>query len=450
MRICVIGCGYVGLVTGACLAEAGHEVICNDIDGARIAALQAGRVPIYEPHLNSVLESARGAGQLTFTSDAGEAIRAGDAIFICVGTPPKESGEADLSAIDNVARQIAIEARSSKLVVEKSTVPAHTGLQLKRALTAYQRTGDFTFRVASNPEFLREGTAVEDFFHPDRIVVGVDDPMSTEQLREIYRPILERKFHCPIHTPACPPGAAAQFLVTTINSAELIKHASNSFLALKISYANMLSDLCERLGGNIDEVTRAMGMDPRIGPQFLKAGLGFGGFCLPKDIQAFIHVAESAGVDFSMLKETDRVNKQRVDCFLEKTRKALWVLKDKKIALFGLAFKANTDDIRFSPAIDVLGRLLAEGAQICASDPEAIERARPLFPTVNFQRDPYEAVHGADALLIVTEWPEFRQLDWERVAHLMARQLVIDGRNLLDPRTMKQFGFEYHSFGRPE
>lgn len=450
LRITVIGCGYVGLVTGACLAEAGHQVICNDIDAARIAALQAGRVPIYEPHLDLVMESARGAGQLTFTCDAGEAIRAGEAIFICVGTPPKESGEADLSAIDNVARQIAVEARSPKLVVEKSTVPAHTGLQLKRALSAYHRNGDFTFRVASNPEFLREGTAVEDFFHPDRIVVGVDDPSATEQLREVYRPILERKFHCPIHPTACPPGEEAQFLVTTINSAELIKHASNSFLAVKISYANMLADLCEKLGGNIDEVTRAMGMDPRIGPQFLKAGLGFGGFCLPKDIQAFIHLAETAGVELGILKETEHVNKQRVDQFMGKTRKALWVVKDKKIALLGLAFKANTDDIRFSPAMEVLKRLLAEGAHVCATDPEAIERARPLFPDADFQKDPYEAVREADALLLVTEWPEFRQLDWERIAHLMARRLVLDGRNLLDPRAMKKFGFEYHSFGRPE
>lgn len=450
MRIAVIGCGYVGLVTGACLAEAGHQVVCNDIDAARIAALQAGRVPIYEPHLDLVMESARGAGQLTFTSDAGEAIRAGEAIFICVGTPPKESGEADLSAIDNVARQIAVESRSPKLVVEKSTVPAHTGLQLKRALSAYHRNGDVTFRVASNPEFLREGTAVEDFFHPDRIVVGVDDSSATEQLREIYRPILERKFHCPIHATGCPPGDAAQFLVTTINSAELIKHASNSFLAVKISYANMLADLCEKLGGNIDEVTGAMGMDPRIGPQFLKAGLGFGGFCLPKDIQAFIHLADGAGVDLGILKETERVNKLRIDHFLEKTRKALWVVKEKKIALLGLAFKANTDDIRFSPAIDVLRRLLAEGAEVCATDPEAIERARPLFPKARFEKDPYEAAREADALLLVTEWPEFRRLDWERIAHLMARRLVLDGRNLLEPRAMKQFGFEYYSFGRPE
>ncbi|HEX9224748.1 MAG TPA: UDP-glucose/GDP-mannose dehydrogenase family protein [Candidatus Acidoferrales bacterium] len=450
MRIAVIGCGYVGLVTGACLAEAGHELICNDIDEGRIASLQAGRVPIYEPHLDAVIEETRGARRLTFTKSVGEAIRAGDAIFICVGTPPKETGEPDLSAIDNVARQIATEARSPKLVIEKSTVPAHTGRQLKRALSAYRRDGGATFHVVSNPEFLREGTAVEDFFHPDRIVVGVDEPGVAEQLREIYRPILERRFRCPVHAAACPPTAMPEFLVTTINSAELIKHASNSFLALKISYANVLADLCEKLGGNVDEVTRAVGMDPRIGPQSLKAGLGFGGFCLPKDIQAFIYLAKTVGVDFGMLKETERVNQQRVERLLEKARKALWVLKGKKIALLGLAFKAHTDDIRFSSAIEVLRRLIAEGAEVCACDPQAMDRTRVLFPDVKFERDPYETMRGADAVLLVTEWPEFRELDWERVARLMARPLILDGRNLLNPQRMRKLGFEYDSFGRPE
>jgi UDPglucose 6-dehydrogenase len=450
LRITVIGCGYVGLVTGACLAEAGHELICNDVDAGRIASLQAGHTPIYEPHLDAVIERARSARRLTFASNPGEAIRAGEAIFICVGTPPRETGEADLSAIDNVARQIATEARSSKLVIEKSTVPAHTGQQLKRALAAYHRNGGAAFHVASNPEFLREGTAVEDFFHPDRIVVGVDEPGVAEQLQEIYRPILERRFHCPVHEAACPPAEAPQWVVTTINSAELIKHASNSFLALKISYANVLADLCEKLGGNVDEVTRAVGMDPRIGPQFLRAGLGFGGFCLPKDIQAFIHLAETVGVDFRMLKEVERVNKQRVDRLLEKAGKALWVLKGKKIALLGLAFKANTDDIRFAPAIEVLRRLIAEGAEVCACDPQAIERTRALFPDVKYEHDPYECVRGADAVLLVTEWPEFCALDWQRVAQLMARPLIIDGRNLLDPRKMRHLGFEYDSFGRPE
>ena len=450
MQISVIGCGYVGLVTGACLAEAGHRVVCTDIDSERIAQLRAGRVPIYEQHLDKLLGSARSAGQISFTSDIGEAIRAGDAIFICVGTPPRETGEADLSAIDNVARQIAAEARSSKLVVEKSTVPARTGVELKRALSHYHRNGGATFHVASNPEFLREGTAVGDFFHPDRIVVGVEEEAAAEQLREIYRPILERHFHCPVHEPSCPDGPPPQFLVTTISSAELIKHASNSFLALKISYANVIADLCEKLGGDVDEVTRAIGLDPRIGPHFLRAGLGFGGFCLPKDIQAFIHLAESVGINFELLKAAESVNKQRVDRCIEKVRKALWVVKGKHVAVLGLAFKANTDDIRFSPALEVVRRLLEEGAQVQAYDPEAMARAQKALPEMKCMSDPYQAVQEADALLICTEWEEFCRLDWAHVAELMARRLVIDGRNLLDPARMRSWGFEYHSFGRPE
>jgi UDPglucose 6-dehydrogenase len=294
LRLSVIGCGYVGLVTGACLAAAGHEVTCTDIDAERIRRLQAGEVPIYEHHLEEILTAAGKAGRISYTADAGEAIRAGDAIFICVGTPPKENGEADLSAIDQVARQIAEHARSPKLVIEKSTVPARTGLELQRALAAYRSGDKSNFRVASNPEFLREGTAVGDFFHPDRIVVGVEDESAAADLREIYRPILERRFKCPVHKGTCPSDHEAAFLVTTINSAELIKHASNSFLALKISYANVVADLCERIGADVKEVTYAMGLDPRIGGQFLSAGLGFGGFCFPKDVQAFIHLLKKS------------------------------------------------------------------------------------------------------------------------------------------------------------
>ena len=450
MRLSVIGCGYVGLVTGACLAEAGHEVICTDIDKERIAQLQKGGVPIYERHLEQVLARGRAEKRLTFTADAGEAIHASDAIFICVGTPPKDSGEADLSAIDHVARQIAKEARSPKLVIEKSTVPARTGIELRRALTAYSRDSQIAFRVASNPEFLREGTAVEDFFHPDRVVVGVEDESSAAELHEIYRPILERKFHCPVHQGKCPPGAEGAFLVTTINSAELIKHASNSFLALKISYANVIADLCEKIGANVEEVTRAMGLDPRIGAPFLKAGLGFGGFCFPKDIQAFIHLAESVGVNFEMLKATERVNKLRIDRFLEKVRKALWVVKGKRIAVLGLAFKANTDDVRFAPALEVVRRLLEEGAVIHATDPEAMARTKAQFPQVSYHEDPYETLKEADAALVCTEWDVFKKIDWERAGKLMARKLVIDGRNLYAPKRMKELGFEYHSFGRPE
>jgi UDPglucose 6-dehydrogenase len=340
LHLSVIGCGYVGLVTGACLAAAGHQVTCTDIDSERIANLNAGGMPIFEPYLDEVLDSARKAGQISYTADAGEAIRAGDAIFICVGTPPKESGEADLFAIEQVIRQIAEEARSPKLVIEKSTVPAGTGLELQRALTAYGGGSENSFRVASNPEFLREGSAVKDFFHPDRIVVGVEDESAAADLREIYRPILEHRFHCPVHQGTCPPGHTAEFVVTTINSAELIKHASNSFLALKISYANVIADLCEKIGANVEEVTHAMGLDPRIGPQFLRAGLGFGGFGFPKDVQAFIHLAASVGIDFDILKATERVNKQRIHVFLEKVRKALWVINGKHVAVLGLAFKA--------------------------------------------------------------------------------------------------------------
>ena len=448
MRLSVIGCGYVGLVTGACLAEAGHEVVCTDIDRERIAKLNAGGVPIYEQHLDQILASAHKAGRISYTADAGEAIRSGDAIFICVGTPPKDSGEADLSAIDNVARQIAAEAKTPKLVVEKSTVPARTGLELSRALTAYSKISNVKHRVASNPEFLREGTAVDDFFHPDRIVVGVEDPSSAAELREIYRPILERSFRCPVHNGACPPGRKAEFLVTTINSAELIKHASNSFLALKISYANVIADLCEKIGANVEEVTHAMGIDARIGGQFLKAGLGYGGFCFPKDVQAFIHLASKVGVDFDILKAAERVNKQRIDRFFEKIHQALWVVKSKRVAVLGLAFKANTDDIRFAPALEVVKRLLEEGASVHATDPEGMPRTKTLFPQVQYHEDAYQALQDADAALVCTEWDVFRRLDWDRAGKLMARKLVIDGRNLYTPQAMREKGFEYYSFGR--
>jgi UDPglucose 6-dehydrogenase len=449
VRLAVIGCGYVGLVTGACLAAAGHEVFCTDIDETRIDQLKAGKVPIYEQHLEEVLKRAVAEKKVTFTADAGEAIRAGEVIFICVGTPPRENGEADLSAIDHVARQVAKEARMSKLVVEKSTVPALTGVQLQKAMATYSRDAELKFQVASNPEFLREGTAVGDFFHPDRIVVGVEDENSAAKLREIYRPILEKKFHCPVHADKCPASPVGELLVTTINSAELIKHASNSFLALKISYANVISDLCERIGADVEEVTHAMGLDPRIGTQFLKAGLGFGGFCFPKDIQAFIHLSASVGVDFEMLKAAERVNKQRIDKYFEKIRKALWVVKGKRVAVLGLAFKANTDDIRFAPALEVMRRLLEEGAEVQASDPEAIARTKSQFPQVAYFEDPYEALKGVDAALVCTEWQIFRKLDWGRAGKDMARRLVIDGRNVYSASKMQQLGFEYYSFGRP-
>jgi UDPglucose 6-dehydrogenase len=448
LRLSVVGCGYVGLVTGACLAEAGHDVVCTDIDKERIAQLQSGGVPIYERYLDKILATAHANGKLSYTSDAGEAIRSGDAIFICVGTPPKANGEADLSAIDHVARQIATEARSPKLVIEKSTVPARTGLELRRAINAYSRNNNLDFRVASNPEFLREGTAVEDFFHPDRIVVGVEEQSAAADLREIYRPILERTFHCPVHNGTCPLECPAEFLVTTINSAELIKHASNSFLALKISYANVIADLCEKIGADVEEVTHAMGLDARIGGQFLRAGLGFGGFCFPKDLQAFVHLAGTVGVNFDILKAAERVNKQRVERFVAKVYKALWVVKGKRVAILGLAFKANTDDVRFSPALEVANAMLKEGADVHASDPVAISRAQAVLPELIYHEDPYEALRDAEAALVCTEWEEYRGIDWERAGNLMARRLVIDGRNLYSPSRMRELGFEYFSFGR--
>jgi UDPglucose 6-dehydrogenase len=334
------------------------------------------------------------------------------------------------------------------LVIEKSTVPARTGLELRRALTAYSRGSGLTFRVASNPEFLREGTAVSDFFHPDRIVVGVEDEATARDMREIYRPILERSFRCPVHNGNCPSENATDLLITTINSAELIKHASNSFLALKISYANVIADLCEKIGADVEEVTHAMGLDPRIGTQFLRAGLGFGGFCFPKDLQAFIHLAGTVGVDFDILKAAERVNKQRIERFFDKVRQALWVVKGKRVAVLGLAFKANTDDVRFSPALEVVKELVRQGAQVEASDPEAISRAKTLFPSVNYHEDPYAALREAEAALVCTEWDIFKNLDWDRAGKLMARRLVIDGRNLYSPSRMRELGFEYHSFGR--
>jgi len=450
VRISVIGCGYVGLVTGGCLAEIGHDVVCADRDERIVQALNAGQLPIYEPHLGAIVERARRAGRLMFTANSAEAVNSCEATFLCVGVPQLENGDADLSGIDRVARLIATESRSSKLVIERSTVPVQTGQQLKSLLATYCRKSRLSFRVAANPLFLREGTAIGDFLHPDRILIGVEDLISEQQLREIYRPVIEHQFNCPVHSPACPPVEPPQVLVTSIQSAELIKHASNSFLALKISYANIIGDLCERLDGNVAEVTRAMGLDPRIGSQFLQAGLGFGGFRLPRDIRALCRLAERAGIDFGLLKEAERINRQRIDHFLEKIRRALWVIKDKRIGLLGLAYKPNTDDIRFSPAIELIKRLLAEGAQVQAYDPEAMGKARAIYSQIGYGADPYEVAQAADALLITTEWQQFRLLDWARIRNLMARPLVLDGSNLLAPEEMKSLDFEYHCIGRPD
>ena len=450
MKISVVGSGYVGLVTGGCLAEIGHEVVCTDSDLAKIGILESGMLPIYEPGLEDVIARNRAEKRLSFEREPAKAVAEADVIFICVGTPPLPNGDADLSAIDSVARLVGTGAHGSKLVIEKSTVPAQTGQQLKRQLSVYGRNGTAKFRVASNPEFLREGTAVYDFLHPDRIVVGVEDEQTEKQMHDIYRPVLERSFKCPIHSQACPKAEPPAWMVTTINSAELIKHASNSFLALKISYANMLADLAEKLGADIDEVVRAVGKDPRIGESFLRAGIGFGGFCLPKDLQAFMRLAQRCGVDFSLLKEVENINARRIDHFVEKLRRALWVLRGKQIGVLGLAFKPNTDDIRFSPAIDLVERLIVEGARVRCYDPEAMEKTREAHPAIPVCDSAYEAAHGAEAVVIATDWKEFAELDWGRVRDVMARPLILDGRNLLSATEMKALGFEYHSMGRAE
>jgi UDPglucose 6-dehydrogenase len=426
----------------------GHDVVCTDNDASKIDTLNRGEMPIYELNLDEIVARHRGSGRIQFTTGLGDAVRFGDAIFICVGTPPMQDGDADLSSIDSAARLIASEARGPKLVIEKSTVPMQTGQKLKRALAIYARNSGNSFSVASNPEFLREGTAVEDFLHPDRIVIGVGDERSEARLREIYRPLVEQSIDCPVHKGNCPPKDPPLLLVTSINSAELIKHASNCFLALKISYANLIADICENMGADVEEVVEAIGLDARIGPQFLRPGLGFGGFCLPKDVQAFIRLGEKAGADVALLRDAENINKKRIDNFLGKARQALWVLKDKRIGILGLAFKPGTDDIRFAPATELIGRLLQERAQVQAHDPQAMEKTKALFPSIRYCDDPHQVAENADALMIVTEWPAYKTLDWQRVRDSMLRPLILDGRNLLKGEEMVAMGFEYQGVGK--
>lgn len=446
MRIGVIGCGHVGLVTGACLAHIGHSVVCTDNDLRKIDLLKRAQLPFYEPHLGEIMRQSR--DRLVFSPGVGDVCQHAEAILICVGTPPLGDGDLDLSSIDKVARSIAEHSSGHKLVIEKSTVPVRSGQRLARALEIYRKETQARFDVASNPEFLQEGTAIRDFLHPDRIVVGVANAGAHTVLRDMYRPILESDFNCPIHT-HCPPRPQPKFLVTDMDTAELIKHASNSFLALKISYINAVADVCELFGANVEVVAEAMGLDPRIGPDFLRPGLGFGGFCLPKDIQAFRRNAEKAGYDFGLLREVERINQQRVDRFLEKVHEALWTVSDKQIGALGLAFKPNTDDVRFAPSLEILARLKREGAVIKAFDPQATENCRAVLPEIVYCDDPYETAGGSEALLLLTEWPQFRELDWKRIHDQMARPLLIDGRNVCDPSQMDAFGFEYVSIGRP-
>jgi UDPglucose 6-dehydrogenase len=444
MKLSVIGAGYVGLTTAACLAQIGHDVFCSESDVEKLSKLQSGIMPLFEPHLEDVIKGVRKIDRLHFGSTE-DAITWGDAIFICVGTPPLPNGDADLSAIEGVARAIAKRATGYRLIIEKSTVPVQTGAQLRKHLSVHGTKG-LKYDVASNPEFLREGTSVEDFLHPDRIVIGADSTRAAGLLREIYEPIVKQSFTCPIHA-GCPKHQEPIFLATDTNSAELIKHASNSFLAMKISFINMVANLCEQVGADVTEVAYGMGLDPRIGPAFLNPGIGFGGFCFPKDVQAFIRIAEKSGCDFSLLKEVEKINQRRVELFVEQVRKELWVLRGKKIAVWGLAFKPNTDDVRFAPALSIIRRLQAEGVQIQAYDPEAMEKAEKEIPDITYCRDAYEAAKGTDAVLLLTEWGEFQKMDWSRLATLVERPLIIDGRNTLSRRDAVANGFHYIGIG---
>ena len=446
MKLSIIGAGYVGLTTAACFAQIGHDVFCSESNADKLTQLQNGMMPFFEPHLEDVVKNVRQSGRLHFGSTA-EAIAWGNVIFICVGTPPLANGDADLSSIEGVARAIAKRASGYRLVVEKSTVPVQTGSQLRKHL-AMHRTGSLTYDVASNPEFLREGSSVEDFLHPERIVVGVDSPRAETILREIYEPIVRQSFTCPIHE-QCAKRTEPVFLVADTGSAELIKHASNSFLAMKISFINMVANLCELVGADVTKVAEGMGLDSRIGSSFLNPGIGFGGFCFPKDVQAFIRIAEKSGCDFSLLREVEKINQHRIRHFVEKLRSELWVLRGKNIAVWGLAFKPNTDDVRFAPSIALIESLLTEGASVQAYDPEAMGKARGVLPNITYCSNPYEAAEAADALVVVTEWDEFRQVDWSRVKATVEHALIMDARNMFDATELARHGFHYVSVGRP-
>ena len=451
MKVTVIGTGHVGLVVGLCFSEIGHDVLCVDNDLDKIAKLRDGRLPFFEPHIDTLLQRNAELNRVRFSSSLDEGIAHSEMIFLCLGTPPLPDGEADLSSVERVTRQIATLSASYKLVIEKSTVPVLTGERIHKTLQLYSRQGGTVkFDVASNPEFLAEGTAVLDFLCPDRIVIGVETAKAEALLREIYEPIVRQDFAWNLDCDRPRKGQTVPMVATNRNSAELIKHASNSFLAMKISYINAVANLCDQVGADIERVAEGMGYDHRIGPEFLRAGIGFGGFCFPKDLQAFVRIAEKSGCDFRLLREVERVNLEQVNLFLRKLNRAIWVLKNKTIAVWGLAFKANTDDLRFSPAVAVVERLVAEGARVRAYDPKAMEGARAeLADSVAYCSSALEAAEGADAVLLLTDWPEFRSLDFAGLRKLMARPLVLDGRNLLDPETLRSAGFEYVAMGKP-
>src|SRR5881394_1370754 len=429
MKLTIIGTGYVGLVTGTCFAEVGHHVICVDNNADKVKLLQSGGIPIYEPGLDELVAKNVKNGRLRFTASTSEGVEKSDIIFIAVPTPPQPDGSVDLSFIEGVAREIASAMTTYKIVVDKSTVPVKTGDKVAETIKRYCKAR-VDFDVVSNPEFLREGFAVEDLMKPDRVVVGFRSQRPLAAMREIYAP-----FHAPI-------------IETDINSAELIKHAANSFLALKISYINAISVICKASGANVQEVANGMGMDTRIGRRFLDAGLGFGGSCFPKDLSAFIKISEQLGYDFALLKEVQRINSGQMERFIKKITDTLWVLKDKTIGVLGLAFKQNTDDVRLSPAIELCQRLLKDGAILRVHDPKAMDKAREVLKDATFVADMNAVAEGCDALVVATEWPEFKKLDLERARKAMTHPILFDGRNLFDPREMERHGWIYKSIGR--
>ena len=431
MKIAVTGAGYVGLVTAACFAELGNEVICIDIDEEKIKKLNEGVIPIFEPGLQEIVLRNKSEKRLAFTTDLKDSIKKSEIIFICVGTPPKENGEADLSHVQNVAHTIAEVMDSYKVIVEKSTVPVKTGEKVAYAIKSYN-PHKVEFDVVSNPEFLREGSAVSDFMNPDRIVVGCESERAKEIMKKLYSPL------------------KSPIIFTDIKSAEIIKHASNSFLATKISFINAIANICELAGADVGKVAEGMGMDKRIGRGFLDAGIGYGGFCFPKDAEAFIRISEKLGYDFKLLKATQEINQEQKNHFVKKVEKAMWVVKGKTISVLGLAFKPNTDDMRFAPSVDIIGMLQKEGAIIKAYDPEAMERAKHILKDVIYCSSPFDALKNADAMLLLTEWDEFKELDFKKIKSAMKHPLVIDGRNIYNPDSMKKEGFAYVSIGRKD
>lgn len=433
MKIGVIGTGYVGLVTAVCLSDLGHDVLGTDIDEEKINKSNQGISHIYEPGLEELLKKNLKSGNLSFSHNLSKTIQDSDVLFVCVNTPQREDGSADMSYVEGTSRSIAENLTGYKLIVEKSTVPIQTSMWIRRTISINKK-GDADFDVASNPEFLREGSAVYDFMHPDRVIIGVESDRARDILVKIYEKYSDK------------------ILVTNIDTAELIKHASNSFLAMKISYINLMAELCEKTDANVELVARGMGLDPRIGPLFLKAGLGYGGSCFPKDVRALIKIGEDLGVDLTLLREVDRINRDRIQSLIDKIKKALWIIKDKKIAVLGLAFKPETDDLRNAPSRYLIEALLEEEAILRLYDPEAMSNMNSIFPEnpprLVYTDNAYDAVLKANVTLVVTEWDEFKNLDLKKVKKLVANPIIIDGRNVFDPDEVNQLGFEYYSIGR--